>query len=143
MSTITSANSQLILSCPDVFPIDQPISGYAADDAFAQEAFDIAETRMGVDGILSAGYVPSPKPLEVTLQPDSPSLPVFYTLKAAIESAKETFPCTITVVLPSIGAVFVFNVAWAKNIQGMPSAKKVLDPIKLKFEAQDLQYAPI
>lgn len=143
MGTITSANSSMTLSVPGVFPVDQAVQGYAADDAFAQAAFDMAETRMGVDGILSAGYTPSPKPLDIMLQPDSPSLAAFLTWKAAEESTKEKFQCSITIDLPSIGFSFRFTVGWLRNMQGMPSAKKVLDPFPIKIEFQDLNYSPL
>jgi hypothetical protein len=92
MGTITSANSSFALVVPDVFAVPQLLQGYAADDAFTQEAFDLTETRMGVDGKLSGGYTPSPKRLTVMLQPDSIALDVFLNWKAAIEAAKETFP---------------------------------------------------
>ena len=52
MSTITSANASVVLTVPDVFAVPQIIAGFAADDAFTQEAADLAETRMGVDGNL-------------------------------------------------------------------------------------------
>jgi len=142
MSTITSANSQVIFNCPDLGFNDIPIQGYAADDAFTQGAFDIAETRMGVDGVLSAGYTPSAKPFDIMLQPDSPSLEVFLELKANIEANNETYPCAFTVVLPSTGQTFTLSNGWLKNMQGMPSGKKVLDPVPIKFEFQDIFYAP-
>lgn len=143
MGTITSANSQVILSVPDVFPSPIPIQGYAADDAFTQGAFDMAETKMGVDGILSAGYTPSPKPFDVMLQADSPSIDIFLAWKQAEEAAKEKFQGTIIAVLPSVSKQFTMSTVWLKNMQGMPSAKKVLEPIPVKMEAQDIFYSPI
>lgn len=143
MGTITSANSSFVLNVPAVFPVPQLIQGYAADDAFTQEAFDITETRMGVDGLLSGGYTPSPKRLTVMLQPDSIALDVFLDWKAAIEAAKETFPGSALIAYPSIGKAFILGVIFFKNSQGMPSAKKVLDPFPAILEYQDLTAAPI
>lgn len=143
MGEITSANAIFTLNVPGVFPSGVTIQGYAADDAFTQAAFDVAETRMGVDGILSAGYTPSPKPLDITLQPDSPSWPFFLQWKLAEEATKSKFVGAVTIDLPAIGFSFDFGTVWLKNLQGMPSAKKVLDPVPIKLEAQDLTFSPL
>ena len=143
MGTITSANSSFILNVPNVFVVPQVIQGYAADDAFTQEAFDLTETRMGVDGVLSGGYTPSPKRLTVMLQPDSIALVVFLQWKAAIEAALETFPGGINIAYPSIGYGFELGTVFFKNSQGMPSAKKVIEPFPAQLEYQSLVASPI
>lgn len=143
MGTITSANSSFILTVRDVFPLPQILQGYAADDAFTQEAFDLTETRMGVDGILSGGYTPSPKRITVMLQPDSIALDVFLNWKAANEAAKETLVGSAVIALPSISKGFTLGTIFFKNSQGMPSAKKVLEPFPAILEYQDLTAAPI
>lgn len=143
MSTITAANSSFALTVPDVFPVPQLLQGYAADDAFTQEAFDLTETRMGVDGVLSGGYTPSPKRLTVMLQPDSIALDVFLNWKAAIEANKETLIGNAVIAMPSIGKAFTLGKIFFKNSQGMPTAKKVLEPFPAVLEYQDLTAAPI
>lgn len=145
MSTITSANSSFILTVPDVFPVPQVLDGYAADDAFTQEAFDLAETRMGVDAKLSGGYTPSTKRITVALMPDSDALDSFEVWKAAIEAAKEQFPRAsfFTIALPSIGKVYTGTKLFFKNSSGMPSAKKVLEPFLAVIEYESLTSAPI
>lgn len=143
MSTITGANSSFILRVPGVFLTPQIIQGYAADDAFTQEAFDLTETRMGADGGLSGGYVPSPKRLSVMLMPDSVALDTFLIWKAAIEAAKETFPGSQIIALPSINKAFTFGKVFFKNTGAMPSFKKVLEPVVAVLEYQDLTSAPI
>lgn len=143
MGTITSANSSFALVVPAVFPLPQILQGYAVDDAFTQEAFDLVETRMGVDGKLSGGFTPSPKRLTVMLQPDSIALLVFEIWKARMESAKEAFPGSALVAMPSISRAYALGVIWFKNSQGMPSAKKVLEPFPAILEYQDLTVAPV
>lgn len=140
---ITSANSQFILTVPGVFPTPQVIQGYAADDAFTQEAFDLMETRMGVDAILSGGYTPTPKRLSVMLQPDSPSFDVFSVWRQEIESQQAALVASATIVLPSIGKVFTFTKGFLKNLQAMPSAKKVLDPVPFIIEWESISQLPI
>lgn len=143
MGTITSANSSFVLVVPRVFPIPQILQGYAADDAFTQEAFDLTEVRMGVDAILSGGFVPSPKQITVMLQPDSIALDVFLNWKAAMEAAKETFIATGNILYPSISKGFTLGTVFFKNSQGMPSAKKVLEPFPAVLAYQDLTAFPI
>lgn len=145
MATITSANSSFILRVPGVFlaGVPQILQGYAADDAFTQEAFDLTETKMGVDGNLSGGYTPSPKRLTVKLMADSVALDTFLVWAQAMVAAKETFPGSAIITYPSISKVFTLGKIFFKNSSGMPSAKKVLAEFDAVLEYQDLTSAPI
>lgn len=143
MGTITSANASVVINVPDVFSVGQILSGFAADDAFAHESFDMTETRMGVDGILSAGYTPNPMRFTITFQPDSPSILVFDTWGAAQEALKEALQASMTITMPSIGKAFNFNVGWLKGFKKLPDAKKVLEPQSYSIDWQDIQPIPI
>lgn len=143
MGTITSANASVVLNVPGVFPTPQLLSGFATDDAFTQQAYDVAETRMGVDGVLSAGFTPNAKPFAITFQADSPSILTFDTWGLAESAAKEKFQASMEIALPSIGKVFKFNVGWLKNFKAVPDAKKVLEPQTYSIEWQDIIPAPI
>lgn len=143
MSTITAANSSFIITIPSVFPVPQILQGYAADDAFTQESFELVETRMGVDGLLSGGYTPSPKRLTVMLQPDSIALVVFDNWKANMEATKEASVASAVIALPSISRGYTFRKIFFTNSQGMPSAKKVLEPFPAILTYESLVVAPI
>lgn len=143
MGTITSSNSSLILSIDGLFPVDQPIQGYAADDAFQHAAFEIVETRMGVDGVLSGGFVPAEKTLEITLQPDSPSIFIFDFWYQAQVAAREAILGNIFIAMPSIGKQFALTTMFLKEGQALPSAKKVLDPQKYTVGFQDVFGSPL
>lgn len=140
LRTLTSANSVLTLNIPGVFPIPVGIEGYAADDAFAVEAFDLAEAVMGVDGKMSAGYTPNVKKLTVTLQADSPSVEVFDAWRQAIESAREVFFSEITITIPSVGKTYNLRKAILSNAMSLPPAKKILQPLPyvISFESVDV-----
>lgn len=56
--SITSADSVFSISSADFALAATILEGYAADAAFAMENADTAETMLGVDGKLSAGWVP-------------------------------------------------------------------------------------
>jgi hypothetical protein len=143
MATITSANSEFALTIPALGLLQVPIQGYEADDAFSQESFEITETRMGVDGILSAGFVPNPKKLTVSLKPDSPSINIFDAWISGQEAAQEAFPASAVIVLTSIGKAFAFSVGWLRNVKKLPDAKKTLQGQTYTIEWQDIQPVPI
>lgn len=128
MGTITSANASVVLSIPDVYNVDQILAGFAADDAFTAQAFKMTEQRMGVDGILSAGYTPSPKPFGITFQPDSPSILVFDNWGLGHIAAGEALKASMSITMPSIGKVFTFTTGWLDDFKALPDAKKVLEP---------------
>ena len=75
--SITSANAVLTINIPGLYPVPQTMVEWAADDAFSTDAVQIAETRMGVDGVMTGGYTPAIIPLTLTFMPDSPSIAVF------------------------------------------------------------------
>jgi tail fiber protein gp32 len=143
MGTITSANSSIVLSVPGVFPTDIVLQGYATDDEFTHDSVDITETRMGVDGILSGGFTPNPKSITIAFQADSPSIAAFDAWGSAQEAAKEAFPSTVVVALPSVGKQYTCNVGWLRGFKKLPDAKKVLEPQQYRIEFQDIQPAPI
>lgn len=143
MGTITSANAQVMLNVPGVFPTPVQLAGFAADDAFTQDAYDVAETRMGVDGVLSAGFTPSEKPFHITFQPDSPSIAAFDIWGQAENQAKEKFVCSLTIVLPSVGKAYHLTTGWLKSFKALPDAKKVLDPQSYMIGYQDITTTPI
>jgi len=129
-TTITSANSILTMIVPGLFPVPVSIQGYSTDDAFMLDALDLAETVMGVDGRMSAGYVPKEVKLTVTLQADSASKDFFAILTQAVKTAREVFYMSATLSLPSTGEAFTFTRGILTSVEQLPSAKKMLQPQK-------------
>ena len=74
VGNITDANSVVILSVDDLYPAGVQIQGFSTDTAWTAGDSQIAETRMGVDGRLSAGYTPQPRTITISLEASSPSL---------------------------------------------------------------------
>lgn len=74
--TITSAYSVLMLRCTGVYDNFINIKGFQADNAWGFEEANIAETRMGMDGLQSQGQGYTPPKLEWTLhlEANSPSI---------------------------------------------------------------------
>ena len=128
-STITSANSVFTLVVAGLFPAPVQLKGYASDKAFTTEAVDLAEVQMGVDGRMTAGFVPNPVKQTITLQADSPSKDIFTAIIQAMKTAREVFYISGSISLPSTGESFALTRGILTNAKQIPDAQKVLQPV--------------
>lgn len=127
MADITSANAIFMLTVPGVFGTAVQVQGFAVDDAFDIESVEPGETRMGVDGIFSAGVVPVPYPMTITLQADSTSAFLFETWEQAEQTfPQQWYPGQATITLTSIARKYSFFQGKLMGFVGFPGAKKVL-----------------
>lgn len=128
-TTITSANSVFTLVVVGLFPAPVQLRGYASDKAFTTEAVDLAEVQMGVDGRMTAGFVPNPVKQTITLQADSPSKDIFTAVIQAMKTAREVFYISGSISLPSTGESFTLTRGILTNAKQIPDAQKVLQPV--------------
>ena len=128
-TTITSANSVFTIVVPGLFPAPVQLRGYATDRAFTTEAVDMAEVQMGVDGRMTAGFVPNPVKQTITLQADSPSKDIFTALIQAMKTAREVYFVSGSIALPSTGEAFTLTRGILTNAKQIPDAQKVLQPV--------------
>ena len=128
-STITSANSVFTLVVAGLFPAPVQLKGYASDKAFTTEAVDLAEVQMGVDGRMTAGFVPNPVKQTITLQADSPSKDIFTAMIQTMKTAREVFYISGFIALPSTGESFTLTRGILTNAKQIPDAQKVLQPV--------------
>ena len=128
-TTITSANSVFTIVIAGLFPAPVQLQGYASDKAFTTEAVDLAEVQMGVDGRMTAGFVPNPVKQTITLQADSPSKDIFTAMIQAMKTAREVFYISGTIALPSTGESFTLTRGILTNAKQIPDAQKVLQPV--------------
>ena len=128
-TTITSANSVFTIVVPGLFPAPVQLRGYSSDRAFTTEAVDLAEVQMGVDGRMTAGFVPNPVKQTITLQADSPSKDIFTALIQAMKTAREVYFVSGSIALPSTREVFTLTRGILTNAKQIPDAQKVLQPV--------------
>lgn len=131
---ITSANSTAILSVDKVFPAGINLQQYATDQSITMDELTMAETRMGVDGYLAAGWVPNIKAVTIMLEASSPSYEAMVQAFGAQEQARTLYECSLTVRIPSIGSQVSYSGGVFKSGTPFPSHKKVLEPTTWKFE---------
>jgi hypothetical protein len=130
VKTLTSANNVLVLAVPGLFDVAQHIQGFANDDAFNFSDPETGETLMGVDGILSFGWIPAPFDQTIMLQADSNSIQFFDDWYMGEQQAREKLPASGTVQLPSIGKTYNLVRGVLKSPSIVPGVKKLLQPRK-------------
>jgi hypothetical protein len=134
MATITSANLVITLMIPGLYASPQRLQGFATDDAFDNEPSETAETMMGVDGGLAAGYVPVPLRTTIHFQANSPSIAVFDTWDAAEVSIMDKLPAIGQFTLPAVKRQYQMVTGFLRTVKRMPDAKKVLQPMAFTIE---------
>lgn len=136
--TITSANAQLVISIPGLGIGAAPIQGFAADSAFQNEAIKAGEVTMGVDGIMSAAYVPAEIKLKISLSADSPSKQIFDDWFLAVTNSKDQYFASLILALPSTGEAYTFTRGIMTQYHGAPSGKKKLEPVEYELTFQNV-----
>lgn len=136
--TITSANSQLSISVPGVFDSPVPIQGYASDNAFQNDAIQSAEVTMGVDGVMSAGFVFKEVKQKIMLSPDSVSKSFFDTWYNAMFNAREVNFANAVLNLPSTQESYTFTRGVLTAYHGAPQGKKKLEPVEYEITWQSV-----
>lgn len=125
---LTAADIVIILSAPDVFPAPFQLQGFATDDVFSTETLDIAETMMGVDGVLSGGYVPREIKQRFMLQADSLSIDYFEAIYAAQVAQRALYAFTGVFTIPAAEKTYSASRGFLTGYMPTPSIKKVLQP---------------
>jgi hypothetical protein len=136
--SITAANAILMLSIPGLVPVPQQIQGFAADDVYDVDAIESAEVSMGVDGVMTAGFVYVPVKQNFTLQADSESVGIFDLWWATQQQAADVFYANGGIVLPSLGTKWTQTRGALTSWKPVPDAKKLLQPRKFTVTWQSI-----
>lgn len=141
MADITGATAVLTIVIPPIFPVPQQIQGFSADDVYDLDEIESVETLMGVDGILSGGFVWKPQAQTIMLQADSPANAIFDTWYQQQKAGQTTYVATGILVLPAIGLKFIQTVGYLTRYK-LPGAKKLIQPRRYGITWQDVAPAP-
>jgi hypothetical protein len=126
MGTITAANSVLTIGIASIYPTAQQIQGFQMDDAFMTDAIEPVQVIIGVDGFISAGYVPYLTKQTISIQADSPSITIFEDWLAAQQQQLEVYAAFGVLMLPSVSRTYILSQGYLTSIPPMPGARKVL-----------------
>lgn len=126
--SITSANAVLMLSVPLLFPIPQQIQGFSTDDIYNIPSIKSVEVLMGVDGVLSGGFVYVAIPQTITLQADSLSNDFFDTWWTQMQATQGNYEANGLIILPGIETKFTQTKGFLTGYPPAPAARKTLQP---------------
>lgn len=130
MGDITSANATITLTIPPLFATPQQLQGFSTDDVFDIPAIQSVEVKMGVDGVLSSGFVFREIPMDIFLQADSISNGIFDQWWTQMVAALATYMASGIIRLPGISTKFTLSNGALTSYKPAPPAKKTLDPRK-------------
>jgi hypothetical protein len=128
MASITGATAVVMLSIPGLYSIPQQLQGFAADDIFDVDQIASAETLMGVDGVLSAGFVFVPINQRITLQADSASNAIFDTWWASQQQIQDLYFANAVVYLTALGTKWNLTKGALTSYKPLPAVKKLVQP---------------
>jgi len=128
MGTITGASAVFAITVDSLFTAPVQLQGFAADDVFSFDPLDNAETKMGVDGIMSAGFKFVEVKQKIYLQADSVSNAIFDLLYATEVQQLEKLFIQGTVSLPTIGTSWDMVNGVLSSYQPVPNTKTTLQP---------------
>jgi hypothetical protein len=143
MRNLNTVNSVIMLSVDNVYPTAQQLQGYSADDVFDLEDIDVAETSMGIDGLLSGGLIYVPIMWTINLQANSPSCAIFDAWYNYQKSQGDLSNCHLNITLPGLGYKWAYSNGFLKKYSPAPSAKKILQPRKFQIEFNGIGAQPV
>ena len=126
--TITAANVVLTITVPGLYDTPQQFSGYSTDKVWSSDTLKLAETMMGVDGKLSAGYTPNPVSMTLSLQADSFGIDIFDNVIQNTQQQREVYRVSGSISVPATGKVYQGVNGVVESAKVMPDASKVLQP---------------
>lgn len=126
---ITSANATIVMTVEELFPSGFQLEQFSTDLALSQGDDTLAETRMGVDGQMVAGFIPSILAVTISLEPSSPSMEQMNTLYKAMKTNMRVYEISLVVDIPSLGKSYTYSGGVLKTGRLVPDIKKVLDPV--------------
>jgi hypothetical protein len=146
VATITSANCKLTFAVRGPAGIvvgPFTVEGYASDDAFAVETVESAIALMGVDGKMSAGWVPRITKQTITLQADSASRPLFEAWDGAQNVLRDVLFAEGALAYPGLLIGFALNKGVLTRLTPLPPARRVVEPVTFEISWGSIQSAPI
>ena len=130
---ITAANSSISLVIPPLFTTPQQLQGFATADVYEVPEVESVETLMGVDGVLSGGFVFKPIDQEFMLQADSASIDIFDIWYLQQVAGQTTYVASGVTTLPAISKSYTMVNGYLVGYKPLPQAKKLLQPQRFRI----------
>lgn len=134
LGEITSADVAATLSFDELYPNGFPLEQFGADAGISSDPVQEVETRMSLDGFMSAGYTPGIKSVSITFEPNSPCVEYLRTVWQAQESYKRIYRCNLLVRVRATGHEYRFYNGVLKTAPAMSAVGRTLQPLVYTFE---------
>lgn len=136
MLDITSANATVAMAVEGLPSI--MLDHFSADSSFTSDTVQAAETRMGVDGHMSAGYTPAIKTVTINLEAGSSSTQYMQLLRQVQEANLKPYKVQMVISIPSIGKRYTFSNGVLQSFKDLPDGQNVLSPTQWVFHFEGL-----
>jgi len=153
VASITGANAvyTLAISPPaaspqisaTLFATPIQLQGFAADDSFSTEPLASVEVMMGVDGLLSAGFVYVPVRQTIAIQADSTSNALFDAWWNAMQVTKDVYFAQGVIILTATQTKYSLVNGALTQYHPLPDVKKLLQPRRYGITWQSVTPAPV
>lgn len=130
---ITSANAVVVLNIPGVAGAGANLEQFSMEDIFTTQPAEANETMMGVDGILSAGYIFTPKKMEISLMANSPSIALFDAWYQTMSAQVAVIAASGSITLPSVGYIYTLFNGFLTRYSTTSDARRVLQPRRFEI----------
>ncbi len=140
---LTAANSIIHLGVAGLIATPTRLQGFSTEDVFSTDDVSSVETMMGVDGKLSAGYVPQPKIQRYVLQADSRSNDFFERWARQQDLTKEVYIATGLAHLLGLERKYVMTRGFLTTHNPVATMKKSAQPRTYTITWQEITSADI
>lgn len=135
--TLTAANCNLLVRAKGRYDNYVRHEGFQVDNIFGFGERTIGETRAGVDGKLSGGFVFNEAPFTAFYEANSLSLKMMDDCMTQIQKTKETIVFDFIVEIPSIKKRYSFS-GFPVTIPSGVSANKLLAGVQYVFNVDSI-----
>jgi hypothetical protein len=134
--SITSANAVVVFTLPPIFVAPYQLEQFAADNVFGTDPIDATETSMGIDGVLTGGFVNNPTRQTFHLQADSPANYFFEQWFQQQKAQQDTYIASGTITLRSLGKKYNMVRGFLRSYMSIADAARTMQPIRNTIEWQ-------
>lgn len=138
-NNITSADVAVRLSVEELYPSGFDLEVFGTDAGVVVDAVTDIETRMSIDGHLSAGYTPVPKTVNFTIEPYSPAYDYILDWARRQQSSRKVFAANMTIRVPAINRTFRFLNGYLTQHLDVPAIQKTLQPITFQVTFERIE----
>lgn len=140
--TLTAANAIIMLGVEGLFDTPRRLQGFAADNVTSIDPVTNAETSMGIDGRLSAGFIHNQIPQTITLQSDSESVDMFEFWHASQKQRREVYWAFGSILLKATGKRYVMTRGVMMAASLMPAIARTLQPRQFSLVWENVTVGP-